>query len=232
MAKLPDSGARDSFGTGAVRDVEKGKGRMDLVPLDIAAGLMGEEHTPISNVLLAIEAFKETKNVGFLYDSLHYYAKYRGQDIYTVILEVSHHYEDGAEKYGENNWQKGIPLHRYISSGPRHLMRYLRKDTDEPHDRAFVWNIMGAIWTMKHHPEMDDIGKDLVGPKDINALAEKMAAQKKIMGLKTVEDSVRASNGGIDIESWTAPLRELHLTKGKVKLADEIVSTKTDPITT
>ncbi len=28
---------------------------------------------------------------------------------------------------------------------------------DEPHDRAFVWNMLGAIWTHKHHPELIDL---------------------------------------------------------------------------
>jgi hypothetical protein len=33
----------------------------------------------------------------------------------------------------------------------------LRGDEDEPHDRAFVWNLVGAIWTMENKPEFNDI---------------------------------------------------------------------------
>lgn len=33
--KLKDSGERREFGTGAVRDIQEGKGRCDLMPLDV-----------------------------------------------------------------------------------------------------------------------------------------------------------------------------------------------------
>ena len=35
-----DSGARRDFGTGAVRDVAEGKGRCDLMPLDVVGTLI------------------------------------------------------------------------------------------------------------------------------------------------------------------------------------------------
>ena len=28
--------------------------------------------------------------------------------------------------------------------------------TDEPHDRAFLWNIIGLAWTCKNHPNLID----------------------------------------------------------------------------
>ena len=62
-----------------------------------------------------------------------------------------------VKKYGDRNWEKGIPLHCYIDSGVRHYLKFLRGDTDEPHDRAFVWNMLGAIWTHKNKPELIDL---------------------------------------------------------------------------
>ena len=73
------------------------------------------------------------------------------------MLEVSKHYEDGCNKYGERNWEKGIPLHCYIDSGVRHYIKWLRGDKDEPHDRAFLWNMLGALWTQDYHPEYCDL---------------------------------------------------------------------------
>lgn len=64
-----------------------------------------------------------------------------------ALLEVSKHYKQGAQKYGERNWEKGIPLHSYIDSGVRHLMKYKAGYTDERHDLAFIWNLMGCIYT-------------------------------------------------------------------------------------
>lgn len=153
---LKDSGARREFGTGAVRDIADGKGRCDLLPLDIIGEFMGK------SILTEIELFKETKNPDHLRTALETFAgQFYNNDWRTMFLEVSKHYEDGAKKYSENNWKKGIPLHCYIDSGVRHYLKWLRSDNDEPHDRAFVWNILGALWTLKHKPELDDIEKDI-----------------------------------------------------------------------
>lgn len=40
--ELQDSGNRREFDSGAVRDICEGKGRCDLLPLDIVADIMGE----------------------------------------------------------------------------------------------------------------------------------------------------------------------------------------------
>lgn len=81
------------------------------------------------------------------------------QNISDMILDVSVHFEDGAVKYGENNWQKGIPVHCYIDSAVRHYLKYIRGDEDEPHERAFVWNLLCCIWTVKQKPELNKYGK-------------------------------------------------------------------------
>ena len=73
------------------------------------------------------------------------------------MLEYAKHMEEGALKYSERNWQQGIPLHCFIDSGVRHLLKLMRGDQDERHDRAFVWNIMGALWTIRNYPELCDL---------------------------------------------------------------------------
>lgn len=147
---IKDSGRRREFETGAVRDIQEGKGRCDLLPLDVAAEFLN------NTVLAKINQFKDTNNTGFLYEALTCFITRRGWDAYTMFLEVAKHFEAGAIKYGEYNWQKGIPVHCYIDSGIRHYLKWKRGDTDEPHDRAFVWNIMCGIWTCKHHAELND----------------------------------------------------------------------------
>ena len=158
MAELKDSGERREFATGAARDISEGKGRCDLLPLGVVALLFPEKTT---NILNAVERFKSNKDITELTYAIRAFSDEEDVDIYTLILEVSKHYEDGAKKYSENNWKKGIPLHCYLDSAVRHYLKYLRGDTDEPHDRAFVWNILGAIWTFEHMPELDDVEKDL-----------------------------------------------------------------------
>ena len=84
----------------------------------------------------------------------------------TMLLEVSKHFEEGCKKYGERNWEKGIPLHCYIDSGVRHLLKYMAYWTDEPHDRAFVWNMLCCIHTATFMPEMNDLPEVRIQKKE------------------------------------------------------------------
>jgi hypothetical protein len=74
-------------------------------------------------------------------------------------------------KYGENNWKKGMGLHYYLSSAVRHFLKFKRADTDEPHDRAFVWNLLCAAWTYIHMPELDDVNVDMAPPNVTEGLS-------------------------------------------------------------
>lgn len=156
--EIKDSGTRREFETGAVRDIQEGKGRCDLLPLDVVAWIIGA-NVESDAVLEHIELFTIRGNIMYLYDALEFFRNMLGIPIETMLLEVAKHFEDGAKKYGEYNWQKGIPTHCYIDSAVRHYLKFLRGDIDEPHDRAFVWNIICCIWTCSHIPELDDFTK-------------------------------------------------------------------------
>jgi hypothetical protein len=152
MAEILDSGTRREFETGAVRDIQEGKGRCDLMPLDVVGFALNNP------TLTHISKFIETGYPKWLFDALSSCGVFH--DPYTAFLEVAKHFEEGAKKYGEYNWQKGIPTHCYIDSAVRHYLKHLRGDTDEPHDRAFVWNIMCCAWTCKNIPELNDYRKE------------------------------------------------------------------------
>lgn len=113
--KVRDSGARQEFVTGSVRDTREGKGRFDLIP-----------------------EYCETR--------------------------LARHYENGAAKYGDNNWRKGQPLSRYLDSARRHWGKVLLNQQDEDHCAAAVWNLYGYIWTRNEieqgrlPKELDDLG--------------------------------------------------------------------------
>lgn len=152
---IKDSGDRTEFESGAVRDMREGKGRCDLMPLEVVADLLPcvnedfkSDHDPM---LHDIAAFKQTGDTSWLMAALFNFAIYAyNKSMSTMLLEVSKHYEDGAKKYGENNWQKGMPTWCYIDSAVRHYLKWLRGDRDEPHDRAFVWNLMCCIWEVDY----------------------------------------------------------------------------------
>ena len=147
---IKDSGDRRTFETGAVRDMQEGKGRCDLMPLQVVARLLDVRTGDY--IVKAIAAFIEKQDTKCLYAALLSFSHlaFRGQ-IETMILDTAKHFEEGAKKYGENNWQKGLPVNCYADSALRHYYKWRRGDKDENHDRAFVWNIMCCIWEVDYH---------------------------------------------------------------------------------
>lgn len=144
VCSIKDSGDRTLFDTGAVRDMREGKGRCDLMPLEVVRDLLQNENIGY------IANFLQDNDTSELYECLGCFANVYGSEA-AMLLEVAKHFEEGAKKYGENNWQKGIPVHCYIDSAVRHYLKWLRGDKDEPHDRAFVWNLMCCIWEVDYH---------------------------------------------------------------------------------
>lgn len=151
MSKILDSGNRRTFPTGSVRDIQEGKGRCDLMPLDVVA------HAMFDPIIGHIADFQKEGDAFYLYTALDVFMGADNRPAF--MLEVSKHFEEGAKKYGENNWQKGIPVKCYIDSAVRHYLKWLKGDKDEPHDRAFVWNIMCCIFTCTNKPELNDYRK-------------------------------------------------------------------------
>lgn len=159
---IKDSGNRTEFETGAVRDIQQGKGRFDLMPLDIMSKVFAVEFADefeegsIADVLKSIAVFQQAGNEGWLCIAIAHYSQAVHVSLPTLMLDVARHFENGALKYGKHNWEKGIPISRYIDSALRHLMKDLAGETDEDHAAAFVWNCMCAAWTMENLPAMDD----------------------------------------------------------------------------
>lgn len=147
---IKDSGERTQFESGAVRDMRAGKGRCDLMPLEVVANYICPDNDSNDHILWNLNMFQKTNSTSFLYSAISIFEMRAYKDTYTMLLEVAKHYEEGAKKYGHNNWQKGIPTWCYIDSATRHYLKWLRGDKDEPHDRAFVWNLLCCIWEVDH----------------------------------------------------------------------------------
>lgn len=151
-----DSGDRTQFESGAVRDMRAGKGRCDLMPLDVVAYFLRDDTEEPDRIFDVVYKFQESDDIKYLDKAIYNFCIIREWDPYTALLETAVHFEDGAKKYGDNNWRKGIPVKVFLDSALRHYIKFLRGDKDEPHDRAVCWNLMCAIWTAKHKPELDD----------------------------------------------------------------------------
>ena len=83
----------------------------------------------------------------------------------TIALRrLAQHYENGAVKYGDRNWEKGQPLSRYLDSAMRHIQNLLELDKSEDHGSAVAWNAFAFVHTAEMiergalPPELDDLG--------------------------------------------------------------------------
>lgn len=81
--------------------------------------------------------------------------------------ELAKHFERGAVKYAERNWEKGLTLSTYIDSARRHLGQLLLGEEAEPHATAALWNLHCLVHTIEAiklgllPPELDDLPKYL-----------------------------------------------------------------------
>ena len=153
VGAIEDSGNRRQFDSGAVRDMCEGKGRFDLVPLEVMSDMFATDKRDHDPILHDIAAFMTEDDTSWLMAALCNFATEAYGGCYpSMFLEVAKHFEEGAKKYGEGNYKKGIPAWCYIDSAVRHYLKWKRGDTNEHHDRAFVWNLMCCIWEVDYSP--------------------------------------------------------------------------------
>lgn len=132
---IKDSGNRQVFDTGAVRDISEGKGRCDLMPLDIVGEILGSE------TLCYLGEYQKTKEETCLILALNCFFGENYSTHSDAFLNLSIHFEEGAKKYGEGNW-RGLPEWTFLSSAVRHYLKFRKGMTDENHGRAFMWNVV------------------------------------------------------------------------------------------
>lgn len=165
--KVQDSGSRQEFNTGSVRDSSIGKGQPHLVPGVILNQILNEYFKQVWDI--SVPAYKIllqlNRTVNLLSENLEFRTDSYNQLIeagsyavrYLVVLEkekfseamrrLYQHYENGGRKYSKNNWRKGQPVSRYYDSTKRHIDKAIEGKEDEDHPAAILWNIIGMLQT-------------------------------------------------------------------------------------
>lgn len=64
---------------------------------------------------------------------------------------------EGARKYGDHNWQKGIPASEMLNHAVRHIYLWLEGDRAEDHLAHAAWNILGVCHFEEAMPSMIDV---------------------------------------------------------------------------
>lgn len=77
-----------------------------------------------------------------------------------ALRRVAELYARGAKKYGENNYQRGIPFSRVYASLFRHLIAFREGDKSEDHLAAVAWNAFALIY-YEEQIEMNKLPQEL-----------------------------------------------------------------------
>ena len=72
------------------------------------------------------------------------------------LAAVARACHDGAGKYGDFNWEKGMPAHDLLNHALRHVYLWLGGDRNEDHLGHAAWGVMGAIHSMECWPHLND----------------------------------------------------------------------------
>lgn len=92
--------------------------------------------------------------------------------------------EEGAKLYGDHNWKKGIPIHRYVDSAMRHIQLYLSGNRSEDHVARAAWNLLalGATEIMilngEVSEEMDTLGHIKAALRGLEDVARTIAGER------------------------------------------------------
>lgn len=73
------------------------------------------------------------------------------------LRRLAEAYAEGAAKYGEYNWLKGIPASDLSNHALRHIYLWLSGDKSEDHMGHAIWNLITLAHFEETRPDLMDI---------------------------------------------------------------------------
>ena len=108
------------------------------------------------------------------------------------LKRLAVHFENGAKKYGDRNWEKGQPIDVYYCSAFRHLTDWMGGDDSEDHLSACIWNLFAMVDTINKISE-GKLPTDLIRklPKEIydRITNDRLEYNRKNFKFKWVENT-------------------------------------------
>ena len=77
-----------------------------------------------------------------------------------ALSDLAIHYQKGALKYNDRNWEKGIPTSTLWDSGIRHAVKFFLGLEDENHLISAIWNLIG-LYETKRRIELGILPKEV-----------------------------------------------------------------------
>lgn len=82
------------------------------------------------------------------------------------LRELAKVHEEGAKKYGVENWRKGLPMSDYYNHVIEHLLAYVGGEREEIHLSHAAWGCLAMLYTHVHFADNKEI-QDLVDEQPI-----------------------------------------------------------------
>ena len=71
------------------------------------------------------------------------------------LREVARACAEGAAKYSDYNWERGMPVHDLLNHAIAHVYQYLAGDRGEAHLGHAAWNLLAAIHSEELWPHLN-----------------------------------------------------------------------------
>lgn len=114
---------------------------------------------------------------------------------HSALLRVARHMENSLADHEERNWERGLPMHCFLDSAMRHVFKYMDGMVDEDHLAAAATNLLMALWTEAHLPEMQDIP---TRPRYVSEATECSSVTRGGRGRYSCPDSAPEGRGGAE----------------------------------
>jgi len=147
-----DSGKREQFESGMVRDTQDGKLRFDLA-FDGPLFWSLFDGRPCGLLVRAAQKWYENGGTKEAAEVIWQMAEYEKVSVMVIVERYAALMMRGAIKYSEKNWMKAegeAEYKRFRSSFCRHLKQYINGETDEDHGAAVFFNLNGAEYVFKN----------------------------------------------------------------------------------
>ena len=76
---------------------------------------------------------------------------------YESVRALAETAKEGDDRYGMENWQKGIPVSNLLNHAMDHLYKLMAGDDTEYHLEHAMWNLGKIRWMAVNRPEMVDV---------------------------------------------------------------------------
>jgi len=76
------------------------------------------------------------------------------------LRRLAETYAEGAAKYSDRNWEKGMPASSLLNHAIRHVFLYLAGDRREDHLAHAAWGLLAVMHFEEVMPEMIDLPRE------------------------------------------------------------------------